>query len=118
MGEVAVGLPTERATTKDQLVCTDSKRPPVDRVGVSTLGQNLGCHIRHRTRNAGQHPTFGVMNSDVEVGDVSMTALVKEDVVGLQVTTPAWYQHDAIVKRKFSFSSPVNDTMVVEVRKR
>ena len=84
--QVAVRLPTEWAPSKNKFVSADTEGPPVHRVGVSLLGQNLRRHIRHGASDSMQQSSFCVVHSDVEVRDVRMSPLIKQDVVGLQIS--------------------------------
>lgn len=85
MRQVAIGLPTEGPTSKDELVGADAQGPPINSVGVSALSEDFWCHISHGPRDPCEETFLCVVNSNVEVGDVSMTALVQEDVVGFKV---------------------------------
>ena len=56
--EVAVRLAAERSTPKNELICADAERPPVDRVGITTLREDFGSHVCHRTSYALQKSSF------------------------------------------------------------
>ena len=86
MGEIAVGLATERPTTKNELICANTEGPPINGVGIAALSQDLRRHVRHRACHAGKETTFRIMNSDVEVGDVRVTSFIKKNVVRLKIT--------------------------------
>ena len=116
MSEVAVRLAPERSPAKDQLVGADSKRPPINGVRVSTLSKNLWRHVCHRTRYTGQQTPLGIVDGDVEVGDVSMATLVQKDVVRLQVTVRMLNRSAGIMY--LNGYSPMDDTVVVEICER
>lgn len=86
MGEIAVGFASEWTAAKEKLVCADAEGPPVDGVGVPALCENLGGHVGHAPRDAGEQATVGIVDGDVEVGEVGMATLVEEDVVGLDIS--------------------------------
>ena len=77
VGEVAVGLPTERTPSKNKFVGTHAERPPVDGVCVSALREYLGGHVRHRARHAVQQLPLRVVHGDVEIRNVRVPALVQ-----------------------------------------
>lgn len=87
VGKIAICFPTEGSSSKNKFVCADAQRPPVDGVCIPFLCQYLWSHIRHRPCDTGEKPTFRIMHSNVEVSDVSVTALVQQDIVGFQVST-------------------------------
>ena len=45
-------------------------------------------HVCHTPRDSCQQSLVGKMNGNVEVGDMSMTPLVKQDVVRFQIPNP------------------------------
>lgn len=85
VGKVAVGLASEGSAAKDQLVCTYAQGPPINGVSVTAFSENFRGHIRHGACDARQESLVRVVDSDVEVGDMSMPALIEEDVVRFQV---------------------------------
>jgi hypothetical protein len=46
---------------------------------------NWYTHVCHAAGNGGQHPFFGVVNCNVEISDMDMSAFVKEDIIGFEV---------------------------------
>jgi hypothetical protein len=76
MGQIGVGLASERSSAKDEFIGTDAKRPPVNMIGVSTLAEDLWSHVRHRTGDTCEEAPVGVMHCDVEVGQVGIATLI------------------------------------------
>ena len=60
------------------------------------------------------------MNSDIEVGDVSMSSFIEENIIGLQVSVRAHktMSHDVVVRwgrrRRGYAHAPVNNLLLVE----
>ena len=84
--QLRIRRPPERPPSKQELVRAHAERPPVDGVGVPALGQDLGCHVCHAARYARQHPALREMHGDIEVCQMGVSALVQENVVGLDVS--------------------------------
>lgn len=53
---------------------------------VTTLCENLRCHIGHASCHAGKQPPIGIVYSNIEVGEVGMATFVKENVVGFEIS--------------------------------
>lgn len=86
MGQVAVCFASEWPAAKEELISADTKGPPVDSICVTTLREDLRCHIGHASCHTGEQATIGIVDSDIEIGEVGMATLVKENVVGLEIS--------------------------------
>ena len=85
MGEVRVRASTEGSSTKYELVYTDPERPPIDRIGISFLGEDFWSHIGHGSCDACQESAFRIMNSDIEIGQMSVPLFVQENIIRFDV---------------------------------
>ncbi len=108
--EVAVRLPAERPTTEDKLICAYAQRPPVNGIGVTALSEDLRGHVSHGPSNTGQETPLRIVHCDVEVRDVCVTPLVKEDVVRLEITACISARNRVVAMR----DSPMDNSVVVE----
>jgi hypothetical protein len=115
VGEGGVRTPAEWSAAKYELIYADAKGPPVDRIRVSALGQNLRRHVRHGASDACKHTTVGVVDGDVEVRQMGMATLIEENVVGLNVTGT---EAKITTGRGKLGDAPVHDALLVEERER
>lgn len=83
--QVAIRLPTERPTSKDEFVGANAQGPPINGVCVPALGEDFWSHISHGPCDPCEKTFLCVVNGDVEVGDMGVTALVQKDIVGFKV---------------------------------
>jgi hypothetical protein len=86
VGQITVRFPPERSPPEYQFICTYTKRPPVDGISISAFVKNLGRHISHGAGHTSEQALFGKVNCDVKVRQVSVAALVEEDVVRLEIS--------------------------------
>ena len=42
-------------------------------------------HVSHATCNSGEEPAFRIVDSDIQIGNMSMASFVKENVVWFKV---------------------------------
>lgn len=114
VGEGRVGLSPERPLAEEQLERDDAEGPPVDGISVAALGEDLGGHVGHRAGDRGERASLGEVDRDVEVGQVSMTSLIEQDVVRLEVPV----MDVSLFPKVSSGDGPMDDAFGVEVLER
>lgn len=63
----------ERAFVEDEFISSDAKAPPVDVPRIALFVDNLRSHVRHTSSDTRVQSAFGIMDSNVEIGDVCMS---------------------------------------------
>jgi len=85
VGERTICPTSEGPPSKYKLICTNAERPPIYGIRISTLGQNLGGHVCHGACYTSKEPPIIVVNSDIEIREMSMATLIKKDIIRFEV---------------------------------
>jgi hypothetical protein len=83
--QFGIGFPSEGSPSEQQLVCTYTEGPPIDRVSVSSLSKDLRSHVCERACDARMHATVIEMNGNVEISEMGIPTFVQKDIVGFEV---------------------------------
>ncbi len=63
-----------------------SKPPVLPQISSFPYALAFLTHVSHTSRNTRQQPSFREMYSNVEVGDMSVSPLVKENIIGFKIS--------------------------------
>ena len=83
---IILGSGVERRETDDHLVCQNTKSPPIDWEGVTTLNEDFrGEIVRSSTEGESLGVTLKYLGK-AEICKADVTIFVHQDILGLQVT--------------------------------
>jgi hypothetical protein len=85
-GNLRVSLRIEWPLAEQHFVGGDSETPPINMPGIAGLPNDFGCHIGHATSHTSMQSAFRVVDGNVEISNVDVPFLIKEDVVWFDIT--------------------------------
>jgi hypothetical protein len=87
--QVGIRLTPEWSAAEEELICADTETPPINWVCITSFREDLWCHVRHTSRDSGEHTALGKVDSDVKIGKMGMASFVQENIVRFQITNGA-----------------------------
>ena len=70
---------------KKELVGSHSETPPVDLPRIPFAPDDLRRHIGHTASDTSMLPALGIVDSDIEVSEMSVASRVEQNVVGFDI---------------------------------